>query len=212
MTQILMYHSLSGIVLAADGRAVVHSEADEAPEFITVQKLFQLTPQAVLAAGGAGYGILLCQGFLSYIQRTGIQDIEEVIDHALPFFSSRIDVVRQRSSPFPVQAELERVYILIAGCTFQPADTDPFQVAFIASDSLSDPLHTVKTGNVLTIPRQLGVEYSLSRLDTSYDSIQTAEAVCEKYLHKMAKDGNEVGFPFYVARITLDGIRIRIIE
>jgi hypothetical protein len=209
MTQILLYQSKEGIALATDSRAVAFVSEDEgAPRFLEIEKLFHLSPNVIAVTGGAGFGVLLCQNFERHIREAGIDDFEAIVARTLPFFRSEIMVLQQHALYLSSRPELDHMYILIAGYLPEVAE-DPFRQILFASENRADPLHPVTTGKIVAIPRQLGIEYRLSRQPPSDLSLAEVELLFENLLLKLAKAGDDVGPPFYFVRITAKGITMR---
>jgi hypothetical protein len=117
-------------------------------------------------------------------------------------------VLQQHALYLPDHPDLDRVYILIAG--YLPSvSEDPFRLILFASENRADALRPVATGKIVAIPRQLGIEYRLSRLPPSDHALTEVELLFENFLLKMAKAGDDVGPPFYFVRITAKGIAMR---
>jgi hypothetical protein len=206
MTQILLYHAENGIVLATDSRAITFpSEGDDAPQFLEIKKLFPLAPNVIAVTGGVGYGVLLCQKFQRYVRAAGLDDFEEIVDSALPFFHSEIKALQRRNSHMAGRPDLDRLYVLIAGYAPHKPE-NPFRFVLLASEERSEPLHTMQTSRIVTIPRQLGMEYRLSQVSPSEISLDEVEILFKNFLLKMATTGDDVGAPFYFVRITANGI------
>jgi len=163
MTQILLHRSDMGIVIATDSRGVSFMRRKKTlPDFWKCRKLFPLSPHAIAVTGGAGYGLLLCQSFQKYVRESGLEEYEDVVDCALPFFLAQIERVR-RSHSSSERPELDRLYILLAGCMPQ-GSANPFRFVLLASEGPSDPLREVPADNVVAIPRQIGIEHRLNHL------------------------------------------------
>jgi len=209
MTQILLYQTEKGIALATDSRAVTFAgDENAAADLLQVEKLFQLSASTIMVTGGAGYGLLVCRKFQEYVWEEGCSDFEGIIDLALPFFHSEIRALRHKNLFIPKHPDLDRLYILIAG--HQPRLSDnPFPCVLLVSEHGSDPLHVAGTGRIVAIPRQLGIEYRLSRLPASDTELNEAESLFQSLLEKLALAGDDVGPPFYFVQITSEGISIR---
>jgi hypothetical protein len=210
MTQILLYQSRSGIILATDSKAI-ELDSKEGRRCTTIQKIFILSPRVVMATGGAGYGVLLCERFKAYTQAAGLMHYEDIIDIANPFLQQQLKQVHQEELYIPQHPELERVYFLLAG--HSPDDSQhPFSFELLGSEQLGDPLHPIEVANAVAIPRQMGVEFRLGRIAATGNELQEAESICESFLIKLYNEGGEAGPPFYIARITADGLKIRTVE
>jgi hypothetical protein len=207
MTQILVYQSASGVVLATDSRGVAFdSRGEKASHAIEVQKLFQLSPNAIAVTGGAGYGILFCQRFQRFLGQAGLDNLVEILEVAPDFFRSEAESFSHRNTLVP--SELNRLYIVIAGVI--PHETEkPFRLLFLVSERMDDPVHIVEASNILAIPRQAGMEFRLAHLAPSNDILDRVESLFEDFLMKLAGSDDDIGPPFHFARVTTSGIRIR---
>jgi hypothetical protein len=210
MTQILLYQSPLGIMLATDSRAVKLGP-EEGKEYTTIQKIFVLNPRVVLATGGAGYGVLLCEKFKNYVQAAGLADYEDILHIAVVFLQQQLKQIHHPTSYVPDHPDLERVYFLLAGHTPEEPQ-HPFSFELLAAENLEDPLHPIEVGKAVAIPRQLGLEFRLSRIAATGNELQEAELICESFLIKLCKESLDVGPPLHFALLTASGLKIRTIE
>ncbi len=201
--------------MATDSRAIIY-EGESRSGLLDVHKLFMLSPHAAIVTGGAGYGVLLCERFEAHVRKARLWDFEDIVDAALPFFHGELSRIEGEGALSPGEPTgkvssgspvLDRLYFVIAGRRRE--EDEPFRFVFFASEAPSDPLHEVRTGRVLAVPRQMGIEYRLGRLPEEEESLDTAEALCSALLWKLAGVGDEVGPPFYFARITEQGVSLR---
>lgn len=207
MTQILLYKCNQGISLATDSKAVSFLPGEET-DYITVQKIFALSSRAVLATGGAGYGVLVSKQFQAHIKSEKDLGFDDIRNQAASYLQAQIDLVHAENLYSSNRPDLERVYFLVAGhVPGEPAN--PYRFELFGSEHFGDPLHIIKTGNVVAIPRQMGIEFRLSRLPKTETEVQAAETICENYLIKLSRETTEVGPPFHFVRVTADGIKIR---
>ena len=207
MTQILLYRGDRGIALATDSKAISFVPGERTTS-ITVQKIFVLSPSAVLATGGAGYGVLLCHRFQDYVKSRGLSDFNEIREQVIPYLQEQTDDVHARNLYRSGRSDLERVYFLLAGVV--PAGgQNPSRFELFGSEHFGDPLHIIKTGRAVAIPRQMGVEFRLNRLGDSPGKLEEAESICENFLMKLSCESDEVGPPFYFVQVTAEGIKIR---
>jgi hypothetical protein len=207
MTQILLYQSPQGILLATDSHAVTYSSQED-PQYIKVHKLFQLAPHVVLVTGGAGYGLPLCRDFQSYVKQRGLWDVEEIMHRALPFFRSELQRIHHKEPLAPIHPDLDRLYILLAGYRIGSLER-PFRFLLLGSEYASDPLHVIKTSHVVAIPRQLSIEYHLSHLPPPEATMDKVETICKRFLVNLSHNSQDVGPPFHFVRITSEGIHIQ---
>ena len=84
MSQIIACRTDSGIVLAADGKAL---EIDPNNEILEVEtrRLLQLTPHTVIVTGGAAAGEAMCRALKDFIAEENLND----------FLTGIIDFCRQ---------------------------------------------------------------------------------------------------------------------
>lgn len=207
MTQILLYQSQRGIALATDSKAVTFLPGEQ-PNYIVIQKIFPLSPYVLFVTGGAGYGVLLCQEFRSHVKLAGLSSFDEIAEVAVPYLQGQMEKIFQEKLYSADRPELERVYFLLAGYAPETPQ-DPFRFELLGSEHCRDPLHLINSGHAVAIPRQMGIEYRLSRLSASENELDEAESLCESFLVKISGESNEVGPPFYFVRITAAGVSIR---
>jgi hypothetical protein len=207
MTQILLYQSDLGIVLATDSRAVAFdSKTQKTSQHIEVQKLFQLSPHVIAVTGGAGYGILFCQRFQRYTRQARLDHLQEILEVAPGFFRSEAESFYHKHTLVP--SELNRLYVVIAGVLPHESER-PFRFTFLASEAMSDPVHVAETSNILAIPRQAGLEFRLAQMPPSNDLLDKVESLFESFLLKLAGSDDDIGPPFHLVRVAANGIRIR---
>lgn len=207
MTQILLYKGRHGISLATDSKAVAFVP-DKKMEHMTVQKIFVLSSYAVLVTGGAGYGVLACERFQAHIKSQGQLSFEVIREQTVPYLREQINRIHAENIYAGERPDLERVYFLLAG--FVPDSTgDPYRFELFGCEHFRDPLHPIETTQVVAIPRQMGIEFRLSRLPGTPSELEDVQTICEKFLIKLARETEEVGPPFYFVRIASDGIKVR---
>lgn len=207
MTQILLYQCSRGIALATDSKAV-RFLPDEQESSFEVQKIFSLGPYVVLLTAGAGYGILLCRQLQSLVKSRGFSRLDEIVELAKTFLPEQIAEVYEDEIYRSDRSELDRVYFVFAGYNPDRAE-DPFQSEILGSENFGAPLHTVKTGRAVAIPRKMGIEYKLSHLTAGAGELDEALALCESFLIKLCRETTEVGPPLHLVRITEAGISIQ---
>lgn len=209
MTQILLYRSENGIAIATDSRGVAfEAKSPDEARHLQVQKLFALGPEVIAVAGGAGFGIRLCEKFQRYVGQAGLSDFHDIAESALGFFRTETDAFRRGHLSAGVRSELNRFYVILAG--FAPeGDEQSFPLLFMGSEQADDPVHVLETSNILTIPRQVTLEYRLAHLQPSDDRLQRVEALFEKFLVTLAESDDDIGPPYHFIRITADGIQVR---
>lgn len=210
MTQILIHRTAAEIVLATDSRAVAFSAGgEEAPEHLQVRKVFHPVPNVVLVTAGAGYGIWLCEGFGAHLARHGLNDVELAAEAALTFLKPLADALQKKHPPSIDQPHLDRVYVIVAGIHEAEGGEPSVDVRLFASEQTADPLHGIEIDRVATIPRQVTLEYRLSRLDPAEANPEVVERMFEKFLRDLSDMDDDVGPPFHFVRVLPAGIRTR---
>ena len=70
-------------------------------------------------------------------------------------------------------------------------------------------MHAVDVEQIVTIPRQVTLEYRLSRMREEEFTLDEVEKLFEKFLLKAAEVDEDVGPPFHFVRIQVTGIHWR---
>jgi hypothetical protein len=206
LTQIILYQTPDGIVVATDSRAVRFSGQGD-PHYFTVQKLLRLSSSTLLATAGAGYGLLLCQQFQQRVQQMRLHPAEDVLEMAIPFFQEEVKRVQRRLPAAALDAELTRLYVILAG--YCPSRSEcPLRFIVLASEHATDPLHAMTTGHFVCIPRRLNIEYRLNQLAVDETTCEAVEELCARFLAQLARNTAEVAPPFNFARVAADGIHL----
>jgi len=111
---------------------------------------------------------------------------------------------------FPHDHELQRLYLVLAGHQSE-AGRSRFRFMVLASEHAADPLHALQTGHFVCIPRQIKIEYRLHQLAPDQVSLDELEELCARCLAQMAQNTDDLAPPFYLARITEDGVSVHTI-
>ncbi len=210
MTQILVHRAAQGIVLATDSRAVAFSDTcDDESEHFTVSKVFHPLPNVVLVTGGAGHGQWLCENLAAYLVEQGLNDAVHAAEVALPLLGALLKTMRKQRLACIDLPHLERFYVVVAGIHHSEDNPPSVDVRLFASEDASDPLHAVQVDRVVTIPRQLTLEYRLTRKDNEELSLDAVEVLFERFLANAAQAYEDVGPPFHFIRIQPTGIQWR---
>lgn len=213
MTQILLHRTAQGVLLATDSRAVAFSSgSEEDSERFTVQKLFHPVSHVILLTGGAGYGIWLCEQFASHIAENGLDDASTAAEAALSFLRPLSEALKKKVQLSADSPHLDRIYILVGGIHRDEAGGASIVIRLFGAEQASDFLHEIEVGSVLTIPRQVTLEYRLDRLAGEEASPDAVERLFEKFLRNASEADDDVGGPFHFVRIQPTGIRFRTIE
>jgi hypothetical protein len=204
MTQALAGYTEHGIVLATDSRASRFDAAGRA-EYFQVKKLLPLGRHAAILSGGAGVSVALSQALRREIgHRRGLDHLEDMADFALNFLSQGYGRHLARHGPEP--EGFRRLYFILAGYA---ADRPPpgFSLYLWGSERNELPLKNIPTGNLVVMPRNLGMEMRLFKALNQGAALAELLALSRDFLEKMAAAREEVGPPFHFASLTAAGYR-----
>jgi hypothetical protein len=202
MTQALAGFNEHGIVLATDSQATRFDAAGR-PEIFNVNKLFPLDGRSAILSGGAGVSVPLSIALRGQIARhPGILELEEMVEFAIPFLSEGYQ--RHLEEHGPEGEGFRRIYFILAG--YNPSGPPPhFQLVLLGSEENELPLTRIQIGNVVVMPRNLGMEMRLFRACSQGADLEEVLHLSQDFLTKMAAIKEEVGPPFYFATITSRG-------
>ncbi|MCL6620741.1 MAG: hypothetical protein K6T55_01450 [Syntrophobacterales bacterium] len=201
MTQALAGYNEHGLFFATDSRATRFREGEKA-EYFVVTKLFPLTRHSAIISGGAGVSVPLSQVLAREIsRRRGLEDLEDVFDFAAAFL--RQGIVKHQAVHPPRGEELKRIYFILGG--FSPGLPLPGYRLLLLGSEEGEPLHPMPVGNLVVMPRNLGMEMRLFQALAAGKDLAALLAMCREFLEKMAAVKDEVGPPYHFATITPAG-------
>jgi hypothetical protein len=202
MTQALAGFNDHGIVLATDSLATRFDTAGQ-PEVFNVNKLLALGRHSAILSGGAGVSVSLSFGLRRQIARhAGPLELEEMVEFALPFLSDGYG--RHLETHGPEAEGFRRIYFILAG--YVPDSPPPhFQMVLLGSEENELPLQRIQIGNVVVMPRNLGMEMRLFKALNQGGDLEEVLHLSKDFLEKMAAVKEEVGPPFHYATITSRG-------
>ena len=199
MTQALAGYNEHGLFLATDSLATRFDAAGHA-EVFNVHKLFPLGPRCAILSGGAGVSVPLSQGLRRMLQRhPSPLTPEEIARFALVFLSQGYARHLEKHGPEP--EGFRRLYFILAG--HDPEKPAPgFQLFLLGSEDNELPLRLIPTGNLVVMPRNLGMEMRLSKALAEGLTLNRLLEMSKEFLEKQAEMKEEVGPPYYYATIT----------
>ena len=202
MTQALAAYNENGLILATDSRATRFSPEGQA-EYFSVKKLYPLGKFAAILSGGAGVSVPLSLALRHEIeQRRGLTEVDEMAEFALPFLSRAY--ARHLEQHGPGAEDLRRIYFILAG--YSPNLPHPgFRLFLLGSEEHELPLKSAPVGNLIVMPRNLGMEMRLFKALAANAPLADLLKMSREFLEKMAQTKEEVGPPFYYATITPAG-------
>jgi hypothetical protein len=202
MTQALAGFNEHGIVLATDSRATRFDAAGQ-PEIFNVNKLFALNQRCGILSGGAGVSVSLSYDLRRQIARhPGPLELEEMVEFALPLLSRGYE--RHLETHGPEAEGFRRIYFVLAG--YVPDNPPPpYKMVLLGSEENELPLRRIQIGNVVVMPRSLGMEMRLVKALNQGADLEEVLHLSQDFLEKMAAVKEEVGPPFHYATITSRG-------
>jgi hypothetical protein len=204
MTQALAAMNQHGIVLATDSRATRFDPAGR-PEVFQVKKLFPLNRCCAILSGGAGVSVPLSLRLRQALARhPGPLEPEEIAQFALPFLSQGYG--RHLGEHGPEEPDFRRIYFILAGYS-KEAPPPGLSLVLLGSEENELPLRVIPAGQVVVMPRNLGMEMRLFQAVSRGAPLAELLAMSKEFLGKMAGAKEEVGPPFYFATITGEGFQ-----
>jgi hypothetical protein len=202
MTQALAGFNQHGIVLATDSRATRFDAAGQ-PEIFNVNKLLALGRYCGLLSGGAGVSVPLSFALRRQIARHPAPlELEEMVEFALPFLSRGYE--RHLDKHGPEAEGFRRIYFILAGYV-PDSPPPPFTMVLLSSEDNELPLRQIQTGNLVVMPRNLGMEMRLFKALNHGADLEEILHLSKEFLESMAGVKEEVGPPFHFATITSQG-------
>ena len=203
MTQALAGFNEHGIVLATDSLATRFDAAGQ-PEIFNVNKLFALGRRCrhpERRRRGERFPVVWpCAGRSPAMPRP--LELEEMVEFALPFLSQGYG--RHLETHGPEAEGFRRIYFILAG--YVPDSPPPhFQMVLLGSEENELPLRRIQIGNVVVMPRSLGMEMRLVKALNQGADLEEVLHLSKDFLEKMAAVKEEVGPPFHYATITSRG-------
>jgi len=204
MTQALAAFNQHGLVLATDSRATRFDDQGR-PEFFEVKKLLPLGTHLAVLSGGAGVSVPLSLALKAEVgKRRGLDDPEDLADFALPFLSRAYEQYLHVHGPGP--EGLRRIYFILAG--YSPETPPPgYHLYLLGSEEGEPPLIPLARGNLMVMPRNLGMEMRLVKALATNAPVPELLEMSREFLEKQAEKKEEVAPPFYFATITPEGYR-----
>lgn len=205
MSQLIACVLPRGLLFAADRRIAV-GEGPTA-ELHSLRKLFPLGSSAVLATSGAAVGVAVSR-FLSrlFAKRSNAFSLGEIESYALWVFQKEYDdFVRQGTEWFRSHPEAKRFsYVMLGGRDSSAS----FGLRFYASEAHGQPYRLLRTGEVVTAPRRLGLEGRLTRALSSRAELDEVKEIAVDGLRSIAKAESSVGGPFDTALLSDATVRL----
>jgi hypothetical protein len=202
MGQLIACAAADGVVVATDSRAVLF-EPGGGERNITLNRIVPVTSHAVLASAGNWEAQDVCQDFASFAKAEGITEINDLINAAIPFFTSRYDEVLRNMCQTVPPDPIVNMYLLLAGYDTKAKETH----LFVIWDRPKPPkIEYNKVTDVFTLPRRMGLEFKLQKMVKDKASVNAIMDAAKAGMEKQAAGDDTIGPPFRYATITAKGI------
>jgi hypothetical protein len=204
MAQLVACQNNQGIVLAADSSALELGDNGRLVE-LKVGRLVQLSKHAAILAGGAAQSAFMAAALKTFIEDEGLSDIEDIYHEALPFLGSEYARFLRQKCQEPELDPLMHIHFILAGYTSRDQQQSR-RMYFLWTKKKLPQLDGDEITTAFTVPRRMGLEYSLSVLAQSNAAVDDILAKMKHSLEALARNNEEVGEPFSYAVITQYGM------
>jgi 20S proteasome alpha/beta subunit len=204
MGQLIACATADGVVVATDSRATMFEPGGE-ERYITLNRILPVTSHAVLASAGNWQAQDICNDFVSFAKAEGITDIKDLIDAAIPFFTSRYDEVMRIMCQTVPPDPIVNMYLLLAGYSTKTPD-HPSQLFIIWDRPKPPKIEYNQVTEVFTLPRRMGLEFRLNQLVKSKAPVDSILNLARNGMEALANQDEDIGGPFRYVTITAKGI------
>ena len=204
MGQLVAYAAAEGILVASDSRAEFF-EPHGAERFITVNRLVQVTPHAVLASAGAWEAQDVCKDFADFVQDENLTDMEALVDAAIPFFTGRYDEILRKMCEKMPPDPIINMYLVLAGYSTKSPD-NPSHLFIIWDRPKPPKIEYNRVADIFTLPRRMGLEFTLKQLLDRKAPLSEVAGVVKSHMKKLADQDERIGPPYHYLTITGKGI------
>ena len=204
MGQLIACAAAEGVLVASDSRAVLFEPfGDE--RIITIDRLIPLTSHAVLASAGNWEAADISREFTGFVKTEGLTDMDELIDAAIPFFTSRYDeILRKMCEKIPPDP-IVNMYLLLAGYS-QKTPEHPGHLFVIWDRPQPPKIEYNRVTDVFTLPRRIGLEFKLSDLVKKKAPLAQVVDAGKAGMEKLEAQDQTIGPPYHYVTITAQGI------
>jgi hypothetical protein len=203
MSQIIACKTETGIVMAADGRAVDFEPGGNMVR-LEMTRLVQLTPHAAILAGGAAAGEAMCRGLANFLANEKLTDIEDAYSAALPFLATEYERFMRRACAFLPVDPIHHVHFILGGHSARNA-ANPFQLHLIWTKKRLPQLDSDEIDSAYSVPRLIGLEVRLAKLARERKAPADILPEIRTSLEKQAAVNEEIAGPFAFGQITREG-------
>ena len=204
MGQLIACAAAEGVLVASDGRAVFFEPSGE-ERFISVDRVIPVTSHAVLASAGNWEAADICKDFATFAKDEGLTDLDDLINAAIPFFTSRYDeILRKMCEKIPPDP-IVNMYLLLAGYSQKTPD-HPAHLFVIWDRPQPPKIEYNRVTEVFTLPRSMGLEFKLNDLVKKKAPLAQIVDAAKAGMEKLAAQDQTIGPPYRYVTITAQGI------
>jgi 20S proteasome alpha/beta subunit len=206
MSQLIACKHKSGIVLAADSKAVDVDASGNVVEY-SISRLTPLTDHTVILCGGAAVGESMAKALKAFVAEEKLDDVEAVFNSALPFLASEYSEAMRKACTVQPLDPVHQVHFIIAGHSTRDPQ-NPFKTYFLWTKRKLPQLDGDEIIAAFTVPRVIRLEHRLSRLASENAESERLEALIREAMPALAEKNEEVGGPFVYAVISRQGLKM----
>jgi hypothetical protein len=203
MSQIIACKTTSGIIFAADSKAIDFTPQGEMVN-LQVTRLIQLTPHAAILAGGAAAGGQMCRSLKAFLAEEKLTDITQVCSAALPFLAGEYERFMRKTCTFLPVDPAHHVHFILGGHSAQDA-RNPFQLYLIWTRKSLPQLDIDEVVSAFSVPRLISLEYHLSQAARKVKSPLDLLPDIRPRLERQAAASEDIAGPFAIGIITRAG-------
>jgi hypothetical protein len=203
MGQLIACAAADGVVVASDSRAIIFEPGGE-ERYVSLNRIVPVASHAVLASAGNWEAQDICQDFASFAKAEGITDIKDLINAAIPFFTSRYDDILRNMCQTVPPDPIVNMYLLLAG--YAKAADQPGHLFIIWDRPKPPKIEYNQVTDIFTLPRRMGLEFKLQKMVKDKAPVGTILDAVRAGLEKQAAQDEAIAAPFRYVTITAKGI------
>jgi hypothetical protein len=205
MSLVVACKNKNGIVLAADSKSMDMDANGEIRE-LRVTRMFQLSRNAAILAGGTAEGESMALSLRSFVQSESLSDIQDVYAAALPFLASEYDRYMRKACELLPLDPIHQIHFILAGYTEKDAQ-NPYRLYLVWTKKKLPQLDGDEITLAFAVPRIMKLEYKLNRLCRGNAGLDLIRTEIQKSLEKQSQMREEIGAPFHFAYVTEAGFQ-----
>jgi hypothetical protein len=204
MGQLIACATAEGVFLASDSRTVFFEPAGE-ERFIEVDRLIPISSHVVVTSAGALEAHDVAKDFADFAKKDNLTDIDELIEAAIPYFTSRYDeIIRKICEKLPLDPVIN-LYLLLAGFSAKTPD-HPGRLFIIWDRARPPKIESNRVTSIFTLPRRMGLEFKLNQLVNQKARLYQVAAAARAGMEKLASQDQYLGPPYHYLTITAAGV------